>query len=112
MKDWAHRPTEEDEFNENLLTDDELNNSQKVKPMLMQRIRKNNKGSLSPTIEQKDEDEELEKNYQNIVRTDPRTLNKIMNYAKDFPSRFQENSPDNDRTLDVPYEKYNTLTEP
>ena len=72
MKDWTQRPTDDDDLNENLLTDDELNTSQKVKPTLMHRIRKN-KASLSPTIEQRDEEDELEHNYQNIVKTDPRT---------------------------------------
>ena len=61
MNEWVKTHTQEDEleFGDHLVTDDEFNTSQKLQPVLRSNLRKNH-GSLSPTIEQRDEDEEFE----------------------------------------------------
>lgn len=59
MSDWVKQNITEEELNENEilnLTDNHYN-SQNLKPMLRSKMRKN-ATSLSPTIEQKEEEDE------------------------------------------------------
>lgn len=71
-----------------------------------------NATSLSPTIEQKEEEDEQYESYKYIQKTDPRTFKKIMSFAKDMSCRLGDDSPELKKNFDIPDEKFNTLTEP